>query len=72
MKLILAMLLLFSGYVSASCSSISDHDKRSYCQAREEGSSCSSIGDHDLRALGHEVSATNLQRVLLRRGVLER
>lgn len=49
-KLFLVMLLLFSDYVSASCSSISDHDKRSHCQARQEGSSCSSIGDHDLRS----------------------
>lgn len=50
MKLIFAMLLMFSGYTFASCSNISDSDQRNYCQATQEGSTCSSIRDSDLRA----------------------
>ena len=50
MKLIFAMLLMFSGYAAASCSSINDLDQRAYCAATQEGSGCSSINDHDLRA----------------------
>ncbi|KPX33581.1 hypothetical protein ALO77_101453 [Pseudomonas coronafaciens pv. garcae] len=50
MKLIFAMLLMFSAYTFASCSSISDHDKRAYFEAKQGGGSCTTIKDHDLRA----------------------
>lgn len=50
MKLILAMLLMFSGYTYASCSGIQDSDQRNYCQALQEGSTCGAIHDHDLKA----------------------
>ncbi|WP_166217092.1 hypothetical protein [Pseudomonas atagonensis] len=48
MKLILAMLLMFSGYAFAGCASIHDSDQRAYCEAKN-GSTCSSIHDSDLR-----------------------
>ncbi len=50
MKLIFAMLLMFSGYTFANCASINDYDQRAYCAAKKEGGSCVSINDHDLRA----------------------
>jgi hypothetical protein len=50
MKLILAMLLLFSAYASASCNSINDQEQRKYCEARK-GSSCASINDSDVRTM---------------------
>ncbi|EPM66304.1 hypothetical protein A584_26248 [Pseudomonas syringae pv. theae ICMP 3923] len=50
MKLIFAMLLMFSGYAFASCNSINDHDQRAYCSAKQDGGSCNSINDRDQRA----------------------
>ncbi len=50
MKVILAMVLMFSGYAFAGCGNIDDHDQRAYCNARESGSSCGNIDNHDLRA----------------------
>ena len=49
MRLLLAMLLMFSGYTFAGCASISNSDQRAYCEAREKGSSCSYISNSDLR-----------------------
>ncbi|MFI3046313.1 hypothetical protein [Pseudomonas coronafaciens] len=43
MKLIFAMLLMFSAYTFASCSSISDHDERAYFKAKQGGGSCTTI-----------------------------
>ncbi len=50
MKLVLAILLMFSGYTfAASCTSISDSDQRAYCNAQQSGSSCENISNSDLR-----------------------
>ncbi|WP_178111726.1 hypothetical protein [Pseudomonas sp. SJZ131] len=49
MRLIIAVLLMLSGYAHASCSSISDSDQRTYCYAKTKGESCSTISNSDLR-----------------------
>ena len=49
MRLLLAMLLMFSGYSFASCGNIDDHDQRAYCNSTKGGSSCGNIDNHDLR-----------------------
>lgn len=49
MKLILAMLLMFSGYAFAGCGSISDPDQRAYCEGTN-GGTCGRISNMDLRA----------------------
>lgn len=50
MKLMLVVLLMFSGYTFASCASISDSDQRAFCNARQSGSSCANISNSELRA----------------------
>ncbi|MFL1479175.1 hypothetical protein [Pseudomonas grimontii] len=52
MKLILAMLLMFSGYAFAGCNSVNDLDQRAYCSAKQSGRStdCNGINDLGLRA----------------------
>ncbi|URM26787.1 hypothetical protein LLY42_23275 [Pseudomonas frederiksbergensis] len=49
MRIIIAVLLMLSGYAHASCGQISDSDQRNYCYARESGSGCGQISNSDLR-----------------------
>ncbi|EJM16265.1 hypothetical protein PMI21_03013 [Pseudomonas sp. GM18] len=49
MRLILAALLMFSGYVYASCDNISNDDQRNYCKAKQGWGGCQNIKDDGLR-----------------------
>jgi hypothetical protein len=49
MKLIVALLLMLSGYAFAGCGSINDPDQRDYCEGTN-GGTCGRISNMDLRA----------------------
>ncbi|WP_178112664.1 hypothetical protein [Pseudomonas sp. KBS0710] len=49
MRVIIAMLLMLSGYAYAGCGNISDSDQRAYCNAKSNGQSCGNIQDSNLR-----------------------
>ncbi|WP_256580106.1 hypothetical protein [Pseudomonas sp. GW460-C8] len=49
MRLILAVMLMFSSYVYASCENISNDDQRNYCKAREGRGGCQNIKNDDMR-----------------------
>lgn len=49
MRIIIAVLLMFSGYAYADCGSIIDSDQRSYCYVKKNGIGCGQISNSDLR-----------------------
>ncbi|NWB97151.1 hypothetical protein HX882_14720 [Pseudomonas gingeri] len=50
MRIVIAMLLMLSGYAYAGCNSIGDSDQRHYCYAKTGHGRCLSISNSDLRA----------------------
>ncbi len=50
MKVIIAVLLMLSGYAYADCGNISDSDQHAYCYAKTGHGSCLSISNSDLRS----------------------
>lgn len=49
-RVIIAILLMLSGYAYAGCGNISDGNLRATCQAEMNGQSCGNISDSDQRA----------------------
>ena len=49
MRLMIALLLLLSGYAHANCENNSNDDQRNYCKAKQGRGGCQNIKDDGLR-----------------------